>query len=74
MRLAKLGATKGARATLAYIRRLGLSIPAFAEAHGLSRVRLQNALRGDTAEVSVTFARAIERATAGRVKVAWWAR
>lgn len=72
MRLSKLGSSRGARATLAHIRRLGLSIPEFAERHGIARMRLQNALRGDVQTIGIDLAYAIERATKGTVKAHWW--
>ena len=64
---------RAARALLAYIRKHFGTIPAFCEAAGLDRHKVQNAINGKAKRIDVAFAMAIEEATSGAVKAAWWA-
>jgi hypothetical protein len=73
MRIENAGDTKAARALLPIIREKYGTIPAFADAHGLDRFKLQKAIRGVLQRMDVPFARDIERATNGAVPIPWWA-
>ena len=64
--------TAGARSLRDYIDRLGISVPAFCEKHGLDRITVQNILNGERKRISVDFAELIERATDGAVGWRLW--
>jgi plasmid maintenance system antidote protein VapI len=60
--------TEGGRQLRAYLKRVGQTVPEFAEAHGLDRIQVQRVLKGDRERISVDFALAIEKATDGTVQ------
>jgi hypothetical protein len=47
-------------------------IPAFCEAKGLDRFKVQKAIKGEILRIDVDFAFAVDRATDGRVKAERW--
>lgn len=61
----------GAKALLEHIRENYSSVPAFADAHGLQRMKVQRAITS-LQRIDVEFAVAIEAATKGEVKTEWW--
>lgn len=61
------------QALLAHIRAKYGSIPAFCDAKGLDRIKVQKAIRGEIQRMDVDFAFAVERATDGDVPAFWWA-
>ena len=63
---------RASRALLAHIRAKYETIPAFSEATGIDRIKIQKAIRGEIIRMDVEFAFAIEKATAGAVPAAWW--
>lgn len=63
---------RGAAMLLGYIREHFSSIPAFCEAHGLDRLKVQRAVKGQMVRVDVTFASEIEEATGGEVSWESW--
>jgi len=72
MRIEKASGTRAAHALLAHIRGNDWSIPEFAGANGLDRIKLQKVIRGDIERIDVDFAFAVERATDGAVPASWW--
>ncbi len=66
------GRRPGAYKLLPYIREHYHSIPAFCEAHGLDRQRVQNAIHGKTRYLDVDFSAGIEKATKGYIVHADW--
>jgi hypothetical protein len=61
--------TAGARDLRAYLTRNAVSVPTFCERHRLDRIQVQRVLNGERWQrITVDFANAIERATAGEVK------
>jgi hypothetical protein len=57
---------------LAYIRENHGTVEAFAEHAGLDRIKVQKALRGQIGRIDVDFAFAVQKATKGKVQMAWW--
>jgi hypothetical protein len=62
------------QALLRHIREHFGTVPAFCEAKGLDRVRVQKAIRGKPKKFDVGFAFAIEKATDGAVPASLWVR
>lgn len=60
------------KALLDLIRNNYDSVPQFAEKHGLDRIKVQKAIRGDIERIDVDFAFAVEKATKKRVPALWW--
>lgn len=65
--------TRGARLLREFLAESKQSIPKFAEANGLCRIRVQRALNGERHRIAVDFALAVERATGGAVPIGAWA-
>jgi hypothetical protein len=63
---------EGSRKLLAHVREHYSSIPAFAEAHGLERQKVERAIDGRLQRVDVDFAAAIQAATKGTIEIADW--
>jgi hypothetical protein len=63
---------EGSRKLLAHVREHYSSIPAFAEAHGLERQKVERAIDGRLQRVDVDFAAAIQAATKGAIEIADW--
>lgn len=61
------------KALLKHIRDKYGTVPAFCEAKGLDRIRVQKAIRGKPKKFDVEFAFALERATDGDVPARLWA-
>jgi hypothetical protein len=61
------------QALLKHIRDNYGSVPAFCQAKGLDRIRVQKAIRGKPKKFDVEFAFALEKATGGAVPAALWA-
>ncbi len=73
MRIEEPDTTKRApKVLLAYIRANHKTIPAFAEAFGLDRIKVQKAIRGDIDRIDVAFAFKVQKATKGKVRASWW--
>ncbi len=73
MRIEKADTKRRApRVLLAYIRDHHRTVEAFAEHAGLPRIKVQKALRGEIERIDVDFAAAVEKATKGKVPMAWW--
>lgn len=68
----KFGLTEGARRLREMLDRAGQSVPAFCEANGLDRLKVQRALTGSTKRFDVDFAEDIERATKGAIPHGAW--
>ena len=68
----KASAQRASRALLAHIRAKYTTVPAFAEATGIDRFKIQKAIRGEFIRMDVDFAFAVEKATKGAVPAAWW--
>lgn len=66
------GAAPAATKLLAHIREHYGTIPKFAEAHGLDRIKVQKAIHGKLTRIDVDFAVACFRATNGEVPVEDW--
>jgi hypothetical protein len=65
-------AAEGARLLRKFLDARRLSIPKFADAHGVNRLVLQKLMNGAVKRVSVDVAYAIERATDGGVPMESW--
>jgi len=57
---------------LAYIREHYPNIPAFCDANGLDRLKVQKAIRGKFQQMDAKFAFEAEKATNGAVPASWW--
>ena len=68
----KASAQRASKALLAHIRAKFITVPAFAEATGIDRIKVQKAIRGEIKRMDVEFAFAIEKATGGVVPASWW--
>lgn len=72
MKIEQASESKAPKALLAYIRKNYGSIPAFAEATGIERLKVQKVIKGNFSRVDVDFAFAIEKATKGQIPAIWW--
>ncbi len=72
MKIAQASDARAPKALLAYIRKNHGSIPAFAEASGIDRLKVQKVVRGNFQRVDVDFAFAVEKATGGEIPAKWW--
>ena len=73
MRIEKADSNRRApRVLLAYIRANHKTVEAFAEHAGLPRIKIQKVLRGEIERIDVDFAHAVEKATKGKIPMAWW--
>ncbi len=62
-----------AQQLLDHIRALDTTVPAWCEEHGLDRIRIQRIVNGERwRRITADMAFAIERATKGKVKAAWF--
>ena len=73
MRIVQAVGSRAAQALLAHIREQHGTIPAFATAKGVDRLKVQKVINGSIKRVDVNFALEIERATDGKVPMPWWA-
>lgn len=62
----------GAIKLLAYVRKHYDSIPAFCEAKGLDRYKVEKAIKGKLARIDIRFGEDVSAATNGDVKSADW--
>ena len=62
----------GARALRVFLNTKNISVPDFCETHGLDRIQVQKALKGEIKRISVDLALNIERATESVVKAHGW--
>lgn len=74
MRIEKADTSRRApKVLLAYIREHHGTVQAFADHAKLDRIKIQKALRGQIERIDVDFALAVQKATKGKVPMAWWA-
>lgn len=72
MKIDQASEARAPKALLAFIRKNHGSIPAFATAFGLDRIKVQKVVRGNFQRVDVDFAFAVEKATKGEIPAKWW--
>jgi hypothetical protein len=65
--------TEGAKDLRAWLDKHGISVPDFCEQHDLDRVEVQRCMNGERQRITVNFAKDIELATRGDVKIVRWA-
>lgn len=63
---------RASQGLLAHIRQHYPNIPAFCDATGLDRLKVQKAIRGKFRQMDARFAFAVETATKGDVPASWW--
>jgi transcriptional regulator with XRE-family HTH domain len=64
--------SEGARLLRRFLGDKGLTVPEFCEAHGLCRIQVQRALKGERKRISVDFAKKIHAATEGTIPLVAW--
>jgi len=65
--------TEGAKDLRVWLDKHGVSVPTFCEQHDLDRIEVQRCMNGERQRIAVNFAKAIEDATGGDVKIVRWA-
>ena len=73
MKIDKAAEHRASQGLLAHVRANYPNIPAFCEATGLDRLKVQKAIRGKFLQMDAKFAFAVESATKGAVPASWWA-